>query len=161
MSLFSPTDFVFSGNGWSYDKCRRRWDLADASHLRYRSLLDFDAALEKLEEDFGFLSSPHQLVSQADEAKKIIVAERGSLIFVFNFHHAEAYEGYKIGVGMPGKYVLALDSDAGNYGGRARVYHDAEYFTNPEDQDGGFNGRPCSMQIFSPPRTVLAFSRTE
>ncbi|QDZ19197.1 starch branching enzyme [Chloropicon primus] len=152
-------DFPREGNGWSYDKCRRRWDLADATHLRYKSLLDFDAALEKLEEDFRFLCSPHQLVSEANEAKKVIVAERGALVFVFNFHWREAYEGHKIGVGMPGKYTLALDSDADNFGGRGRVYHDAEYFTTPEE--GGFNGRPCSMQIYSPPRTVLVFSRVD
>ena len=135
--------------------------MADAPHLRYHSLLNFDAALEELEEKFRFLCSPHQLVSEANEEKKVIVAERGSLVFVFNFHGSEAYEGYKIGVGVPGKYALALDSDASDYGGRGRVYHDAEYFTSPEEQDGGFNGRPCSMQIFSPPRTVLVFSKTE
>ena len=25
-----------AGNGGSYDKCRRRWDLADAEHLKYK-----------------------------------------------------------------------------------------------------------------------------
>lgn len=154
-------DFPREGNGWSYDKCRRRWDLADSPHLRYKFLLSFDAALEGLEEEHQFLCSPHQLVSEANEAKKTIVAERGALIFVFNFHHSEAYEGYKIGVGMPGKYALVLDSDAGVFGGQGRVYHDAEYFTTPEDGEGGFNGRPCSMQVFTPPRTVLVFRRVD
>jgi len=152
---------VRKGNDWSYDKCRRLWHLADATHLRYKHLLDFDADLEKLEEDCRFLCSPHQLVSEANESKKVIVAERGALIFVFNFHHSDTYEGYKIGAGMPGKYVLVLDSDASKFGGRGRVYHGAEYFTSPEEENGGFNGRPCSMQIFSPPRTVLVFSKTD
>lgn len=29
-------DFPREGNNWSYDKCRRRWDLCDAEHLRYK-----------------------------------------------------------------------------------------------------------------------------
>jgi 1,4-alpha-glucan branching enzyme len=135
--------------------------LADATHLRYKHLLDFDSALEKLDVDYRFLCSPHQLVSEANELKKLLIAERGALVFVFNFHQSETYEGYKIGVGMPGKYVLALDSDDPSFGGRGRVYHGAEYFTSPEDKAGGFHGRPCSMQVYSPPRTVLVFSKVE
>lgn len=29
-------DFPRQGNNWSLDKCRRRWDLCDADHLRYK-----------------------------------------------------------------------------------------------------------------------------
>lgn len=29
-------DFPREGNGWSYDKCRRMWNLADSDHLRYK-----------------------------------------------------------------------------------------------------------------------------
>lgn len=28
-------DFPREGNNWSYDKCRRRWDLADDQSLKY------------------------------------------------------------------------------------------------------------------------------
>ena len=28
-------DFPREGNDWSYDKCRRRWDLSDNTELRY------------------------------------------------------------------------------------------------------------------------------
>lgn len=150
-----------AGNGWSYDKCRRQWDLADASHLRYKHLLDFDRALQELDETYSFLSSPHQLVSEMNETKKIIVAERGALVFIFNFHLTETYEGHKIGVGMPGKYAAVLDSDALAYGGKDRVYRDAEYFTSPEEDSGGFNGRPCSMQVYVPPNTTVVYTKVD
>ncbi|RWW75206.1 hypothetical protein BHE74_00016786 [Ensete ventricosum] len=29
-------DFPREGNGWSYDKCRRQWNLVDTDHLRYK-----------------------------------------------------------------------------------------------------------------------------
>lgn len=29
-------DFPRQGNNWSYEKCRRRWDLVDSDHLRYK-----------------------------------------------------------------------------------------------------------------------------
>lgn len=32
-------DFPRQGNNWSYEKCRRRWDLVDSDHLRYKVCL--------------------------------------------------------------------------------------------------------------------------
>jgi len=31
-------DFPRVGNNWSYHYCRRRWDLVDNDHLRYKFL---------------------------------------------------------------------------------------------------------------------------
>ena len=35
-------DFPREGNNWSHWHCRRQWSLADADHLRYRHLLEWD-----------------------------------------------------------------------------------------------------------------------
>uniref|UniRef100_A0A453TB00 Alpha-amylase/branching enzyme C-terminal all beta domain-containing protein n=1 Tax=Aegilops tauschii subsp. strangulata TaxID=200361 RepID=A0A453TB00_AEGTS len=51
----------------------------------------------------------------------IIVFERGDLVFVFNFHPSKTYDGYKVGCDLPGKYKVALDSDALMFGGHGRV----------------------------------------
>ena len=61
-------DFPREGNGWSHQHCRRRFDLADADHLRYGQLQAFDRALMALEEQYAFLSSPHQLARPASAA---------------------------------------------------------------------------------------------
>jgi 1,4-alpha-glucan branching enzyme len=66
----------------------------------------------------------------------VIVAERGPLVFVFNFSPSEAYEGYKIGVPDGGKYRVALDSDDPAFGGQGRVGHDVDHFTSPEGEPG-------------------------
>jgi len=49
------------------------------------------------DETHEFLSTPHQCVSSADEDRKLIVAERGPLLFVFNFHPTETYTGLEAG----------------------------------------------------------------
>ncbi|GMP50010.1 hypothetical protein CsSME_00016796 [Camellia sinensis var. sinensis] len=41
------------GNGFSYDKCRRRFDLGDADYLRYHGMQEFDQAMQHLEEAYG------------------------------------------------------------------------------------------------------------
>ena len=158
-------DFPREGNGWSHDKCRRRWDLVDSSHLRYRFLADFDAACMALDERFRFMSSSFQLVSYVSEWDKVIVFERGALLFVFNFHIDADYHGYRVGVGEPGSYRVALDSDAFDFGGHGRVPHDDVYFTSPEGEPGrpetNFNNRPCSLRVRLPPRTCQVYARID
>ncbi|CAA0830114.1 1-4-alpha-glucan-branching enzyme 2-2-chloroplastic/amyloplastic [Striga hermonthica] len=158
-------DFPREGNGWSYDKCRRQWDLVDTDHLRFKFLNAFDRAMNLLDEKFKFLASSKQIVSCIDEDNKVIVFERGDLVFVFNLHPENTYEGYKIGCDLPGKYRVALDSDAWGFGGHGRVGHDVDHFTTPEGVPGvpetNFNNRPNSLKVLSPPRTCVVYYRVE
>eukprot|EP00252_Welwitschia_mirabilis_P009173 TRINITY_DN21526_c0_g1_i3.p1 TRINITY_DN21526_c0_g1~~TRINITY_DN21526_c0_g1_i3.p1 ORF type:complete len:776 (+),score=154.88 TRINITY_DN21526_c0_g1_i3:122-2449(+) len=154
-------DFPREGNGWSYDKCRRQWNLVDTDHLRYKFMSNFDKAMNELDNRFHFLASTKQIVSSANEDDKVIVFERGNLVFLFNFHEKNAYSGYKVGCDMPGKYRVALDSDAAEFGGHERVDHGVDHFTSPEGIPGkpetNFNNRPNSFKIFIPPRTCLVY----
>ncbi|CAN0927405.1 1,4-alpha-glucan-branching enzyme 1, chloroplastic/amyloplastic (Fragment) [Linum grandiflorum] len=154
-------DFPREGNEWSYDKCRRQWNLVDTEHLRYKFMNAFDSAMNKLDEKFSFLASKKQIVSSTSEKDKVIVFERGDLVFVFNFHPEKTYEGYKVGCDLPGKYRVALDSDAWEFGGHGRVGHDVDHFTSPEGIPGvpetNFNNRPNSFKVLSPPRTCVVY----
>ena len=109
-------DFPREGNGWSHHHCRRRWDLADAEHLRYSQLRAFDGALMALEETFKWLSHPHQLVSVANDGDKLIVAERGDLLWVFNFSPTD-YTGYAVPGPKPGAYTRVFDTEEPWFGG--------------------------------------------
>ncbi|EIE25420.1 starch branching enzyme [Coccomyxa subellipsoidea C-169] len=155
-------DFPRDGNGWSYDYCRRQWSLVDAEHLRYKYLNAWDGALQGLDSQHNFLSSTHQLVSYADDAEQVIVAERGPLLFVFNFSPFNSYEGYKVGTPEPGRYKAVLTSDDVEFGGRGRINHDTEHFTHPEGTPGApetnFNDRAFSMLVASPSRTVAVYA---
>ena len=89
--------------------------------LRYQDLNRFDAKLMALDQEYNFLGSPHQIVSSASETDKVIVAERGPLVFVFNWSVATSYSDYAIGAGEPGKYRVVLSSDWAEFGGSART----------------------------------------
>ncbi|CAI7919632.1 unnamed protein product [Closterium sp. NIES-53] len=126
----TPAGKFIPGNGGSYHLCRRRFDLADAAFLRYKGLNDFDQAMQQLEENYKFISSEHQYVSRKDEGDKLIVFERGDLVFVFNLHWSNSYTDYRIGCNKPGKYKVVLDSDEGRFGGYNRIDHNAAYYSN-------------------------------
>ncbi|KAK9820161.1 hypothetical protein WJX72_006858 [[Myrmecia] bisecta] len=153
-------DFPRDGNNWSHQYCRRQWSLVDAEHLRYRFLNAWDAAMQHLDDEYDFLTSPHQLVSFAGGLEEqVIVAERGPLLFIFNFSPFKDFEGYKVGVPEAGKWRVVLDSDDVKFGGKGRVGHDVDHFTHPEGEPGkpetNFNKRPHSMKVFSPSRSVV------
>ncbi|KAL5706187.1 1,4-alpha-glucan branching enzyme [Ranunculus cassubicifolius] len=158
-------DFPREGNGWSYERCRRQWNLVDAVHLRYKFMNAFNKAINSLDDKFSFLASTKQIVSSSSEKDKVIVFERGDLVFVFNFHPENTYDGYKVGCDLPGKYRVALDSDAWDFGGHGRVAHDVDHFTSPEGIPGvpetNFNGRPNSFKVLSPPRTCVVYYKVD
>ena len=157
-------DFPREGNGWSHDFCRRRWDLADADHLLYEKLLKFDKAMLALDDEYSYISAAHQHVSTADDFRQILVFERGPLVFVFNFHPHNTYEGLEIGVPEPGKYQLVLDTDAGDFGGKSRCGFGIDHFTSPEAPDSWVGPYPQpkraqKMLVLSPPRSAQVYHR--
>ncbi|KAH1195362.1 1,4-alpha-glucan-branching enzyme 1, chloroplastic/amyloplastic [Glycine max] len=149
-----PNGVVVPGNNNSFDKCRRRFDLGDADYLRYQGMQEFDQAMQHLEEKFGFMTAEHQYISRKNEGDKIIVFERGNLIFVFNFHWTNSYSDYRVGCSTPGKYKIVLDSDDALFGGFSRLNHAAEYFTS----EGWYDDRPRSFLIYAPSRTAVVYA---
>ncbi|KAJ8483724.1 hypothetical protein OPV22_016209 [Ensete ventricosum] len=152
-----PNGKVIPGNNDSYDKCRRRFDLGDADYLRYRGMQEFDQAMQHLEEESSFMTSDHQYISRKDEQDKIIVFERGDMVFVFNFHWTNSYFDYRVGCLKPGKYKVVLDSDDKLFGGFNRIDHTSEYFST----DGLYDNRPCSFSVYAPSRTAVVYALSE
>ncbi|KAG4913504.1 hypothetical protein JHK82_054089 [Glycine max] len=183
-----PNGVVVPGNNNSFDKCRRRFDLGDADYLRYQGMQEFDQAMQHLEEKFGFMTAEHQYISRKNEGDKIIVFERGNLIFVFNFHWTNSYSDYRVGCSTPGKYKIVLDSDDALFGGFSRLNHAAEYFTSVWNfsklvsecapcsgmdtpsvllccvlfvfpiREGWYDDRPRSFLIYAPSRTAVVYA---
>jgi len=154
-------DFPRQGNNWSYEKCRRRWDLVDSDHLRYKYMNNFNRAMMALDEEFNFVSSNKQYISLTSETEKLIVFERADLVFVFNFHPTRTYTGLKVGCETPGLYRICLDSDAAEFGGHARVDHNVDHFSSPEGEPGkpetNYNNRPHSFMVMSPCRSCQVY----
>lgn len=156
-----PDGRIIPGNNNSYDKCRRRFDLGDAKYLRYHGMQEFDRAMQHIEETYGFMTSDHQYVSRKDEGDKVIVFERGNLVFVFNFHWTNSYSDYRVGCFKPGKYKIVLDSDDAIFGGFNRIDHSAEYFSFSREQDGWYDKRPRSFLVYAPCRTAVVYALVE
>ncbi|KAL9249789.1 1,4-alpha-glucan-branching enzyme 1, chloroplastic/amyloplastic-like protein [Drosera capensis] len=151
---YLPNGKFVPGNNNSYDKCRRRFDLGDADYLRYHGLQEFDQAMQHLEEKYGFMTSEHQYVSRKDEGDRIVVFERGNLVFVFNFHWTNSYFDYRVGCLRPGKYKIVLNSDDPLFGGYNRIDHNSEFFS----QEGWYDNRPRSFLVYAPSRTAVIYA---
>lgn len=152
----TSTGAFVPGNGGSLEKCRRRWDLADDEGLRYKYMQAFDRAFMHLDKAFGFVAARHQWVSRKDEGDKLIVLERGDLVFVFNFHPTRSYTDYRIGCEHPGPYKVVLSSDETVFGGYANVAagDDTVFHTEEREHDN----RPRSMLVYAPSRTCVVYA---
>jgi len=150
-------DFPRVGNNESYHYARRQWNLADNNDLRYKFLNSFDAAMNKLEEQVGWLATGPGYVSEKHNDFKLIVFERAGLVFCFNFHPDKSFTDYKVGVEVPGIYKIALDTDSAEFGGQDRRDALVESHTYPQ----AHNGRQNHMMVYLPARTAVVYRRME
>jgi len=148
-------DFPREGNNSSYHYARRQYNLVDDQNLRYCQLNAFDAAMNKTETKYGWLSSDPGYVSRKHEDDKIIAFERGGHLFVFNFHTSKSFTDYKIGVWESGTYQVALETDSADYGGFSRIDTGVKHQTFNE----GWDGRRFSLNLYLPSRTAMVLVR--
>jgi len=142
-------DFPREGNDWSYHYCRRQWSLVDHAELRYQQLNAFDVSMIHLIEKHNILAcAPAQLLYVHND-HQILVAERGNLIFVFNFSPTQSQADYQIPANQQGIYQLALDSDSAENGGHHRIDDSATYSTIEVNK----------LSIYIPCRTCLVFEK--
>ena len=145
-------DFPREGNGWSHHYCRRQWSLTDNKELRYHQLGDFDKAMLALLQKGSLPLKPPRLLWM-HQADKVIVFEKGSCIFAFNFHPERSFEGYLIPTSADGKYKAVLSTDETAFGGQGRV--DMSYRYTAEIYPDGHRGFP----VYLPARTATVFKR--
>ena len=95
--------------------------------------------MQHLEEEYHWLSSPQAWVSLKHEGDKVIVFERAGLLFVFNFHPANSFADYRVGVDVAGEYKIVLSSDDKQFGGFDNVDVNAKFVTTPLEWNGRKN----------------------
>jgi 1,4-alpha-glucan branching enzyme len=143
-------DFPRQGNGYSYKYARRQWGLADNATLKYEFLQAFDIAMQRLDERFNLLADPFIESLFQHEDDKVLVYRRGPLVFAFNFHPTKSFDGYRIPVPDADDYRPVLNSDDWQFGGQGRSANEVTYMW----QKFGYGGRPQSIQLYLPSRTV-------
>ncbi|BGP12214.1 alpha-1,4-glucan branching enzyme [Rhodosporidiobolus nylandii] len=143
-------DFPRAGNNDSYQYARRQFNLVDDDLLRYKYLYGFDAAMNNLEDMYGWLSSGPAYVSLKNESDKVIVFERANLLWIFNFHPSDSFTDYRVGTDWAGEYRVVFSSDEKEFGGYDRIDKSVGHFTTPME----WNGRKNWLQVYLPARTV-------
>ncbi|XP_050413059.1 1,4-alpha-glucan-branching enzyme [Patella vulgata] len=151
-------DFPRVGNNESFHYCRRQFNLVDDENLKYKFLNNFDRGMMHLEEQYGWLAHPQNYVSCKHQGDKVVVFERANkLIFIFNFHPSQSFTDYKIGVNIPGKYKIVLDSDSEEYGGHKRLDHSTEFLTFNEP----WHDRAHHTFVYIPSRMAIILAKVD
>jgi len=135
-------DFPREGNGWSFHHCRRQWSLVDNPALKYEWLNQFDREMTALGQ--RLLGAPPAKLLNLDPTNKVLCAERGGLLLVFNFSIDHSIPGYEFHVPVGGRYRVVLDSDSPETGGQGRIDHTTAHQVSP----GG------KLAIYTPARTA-------
>lgn len=114
-------DFPREGNQWSYHYARRQWSLVDNPMLRYRDLAEFDQAMQRLDERWHILNHSDLRLLSTHEDRKLLLFQRGPLVFAFNFHPTASYTDVGLPVPAARDYELVLNTDDLWYSGNALV----------------------------------------
>lgn len=145
-------DFPREGNNWDYKYARRQWSLSEADHLKYKYLETFDVDMISLVSKNNILNSKKIEKLHEDEINKVLIYEKGGLVFIFSFNHIESISDYEFYLPQSGKYKVVFSSDDEGYGGYSRVEHDYIYETQKiNDVD--------KLKIYIPNRVVFVLSR--
>ena len=84
---------------------------------------------------------------------KVIIYNKGDVIFAFNFHPFKSFDSYFIPTPKKGNYKVILSSDDGIFGGQDRIDKEYKYETTENaDKVIGFN-------CYLPSRTVAVFKK--
>lgn len=122
-------DFPREGNGFSYERARRQWNLSENKLLRYSELQNFDMAMIKLVKEHKLLNEDYAFVRNMDVDNKTMVYSKSDLLFIINWHPNRSIADYRIPVSEPGVYSLAMSSDAKEFGGFGRTAANSRYFS--------------------------------
>ncbi|MFO7936354.1 MAG: alpha amylase C-terminal domain-containing protein [Kiritimatiellia bacterium] len=148
-------DFPREGNGFSYKYACRQWSLRDNDKLNYWCLAEFDEAMISLVRKYNALENTAVRRLYVNDNDKILVFERGGLIFVFNFHSVNSAADYPVIV-PPGKYQLLLDTDREEFGGLGRIDPDQTFPLMNDVRDF----ECCNIiKVYIPCRTAMVIKR--
>lgn len=126
--------------------------MADDSALHYGELNLFDQEMIHfiLREELLNKKAESRWLHQDD---KVIIYNKGDLIFVFNFHPTKSFEGYFVPVAQEGTYQVVLSTDEGRFGGFDRV--DRQYCYEAMKTPDDWVGFACYL----PSRCAMVFQK--
>ena len=145
-------DFPREGNNWDYKYARRQWSLSEREDLKYKYMNNFDSEMLNLLKDNNTLNAKKVEQLNEDEDNNVIMFQKGTLIFVFNFHPENSIENYEFYVPKAGKYKVIFSSDDKEFGGYDRISKEIVYKTIKKDGVDKLN-------IFVPNRAAFVLKK--
>jgi 1,4-alpha-glucan branching enzyme len=115
--------------------------------------------MQDLDDQYGILTARHQYVTLTHEKDKVIVFEKGVLLFVFNFHPSKSYEHYRVATNWPSDHFIILDTDEKRFDGKERLKYGHEHkysFSNEK-----WMNRNGSIKLYIPSRTAIVLIADE
>ncbi|MEL6132100.1 MAG: alpha-amylase family glycosyl hydrolase [Bacteroidota bacterium] len=146
-------DFPRIGNDWSYKYARRQWSLSENPRLKYQYLQAFDRAMIALLATYKVPVALPAKELNIDPENKVIIYERGNLIFIHNFHTDRSIPDYRFFVPQEGVYELVLNSDTKELGGFDRIDGNLQYHTQDDEHGSPF------LQIYCINRASLVLRK--
>jgi 1,4-alpha-glucan branching enzyme len=149
-------DFPSERNNFSFHYARRQWSLKYDKDLYFSCLFEFDRQMICLVKDQDLFACPETRLLCIHEDDKVIAFERGSLVFVFNFHPDTSFSDYMFEA-RPGHYQMVFNSDDPLFGGKNRLVPDQVHFTRVVHPAASEQRHLLSLYL--PTRTVLVLKR--
>jgi len=149
-------DFPREGNNYSFQHARRQWHLRDDPALYFYCLAEFDRAVLALATQHALLDDGQPRKLMLSEPEKVLVFQRGDLVFLFNFQTQVSQKDYAVLV-PPGRYRGVLDTDERRFGGQGRMAPNQEYPVATEMRGAE---RCLIIRVYLPCRTALVLLRT-
>jgi 1,4-alpha-glucan branching enzyme len=124
--------------------------LADNPDLKYAYLLEFEKAMvARIKKHRVQQSRDAQL--GLDNEKKTLVYKKGGLVFAYNFHPVDSYDGLFLPMPEKGEYDVVMSTDDYCYGGHGRIWHQ-RYSTVEKDGKTG-------ILLYLPSRTAVVLKK--
>ncbi len=144
-------DFPREGNGWSYKYARRQWSLSEREDLKYGQLGAFDRAMVRLLRAHGVPGAEDPQSVYLDSDANILVARRGPLLLLLNFHPSQSVEHYPVPLRAAQTHEIALNTDSDAFGGFGLLdphqqYHALKSENGPEEHE---------LRVYLPARVGL------
>ena len=149
-------DFPREGNNWSYHYARRQWSLVKTGDYKYDWLAAFDRSMTYHMAVYGIHCTGPAQSLWIDNERKLVLFERGGLLYAFNLHPTWSQETVFINCRLtgPGGYKVVLSTDDWPFGGQSRVNMD--YIYRAEETEFGFG-----IKVYLPCRTGIALQKVE
>jgi 1,4-alpha-glucan branching enzyme len=107
----------------------------------------------RLDNDYNVLESSYQYIRTKHNSDKILIYEKGDILFIFNFHCSNSYQDYDVYLKSSKNVKVILSTDDLEFGGHGRVHH-LEYDTVKVDDF-------CSkLKLYIPNRTAIVLKIT-